>query len=182
MESCAISRRATVLGRKRWVLAVCLVRAAGHCPCSAPLSGMPLGIVVVVVCCHCRHRTVHCHYRTMPAIIVALCLLAVPLAVVACRRHRRHASSSSSSPCIIVVVITMHHCRRSVIILLCPVLLCTVTALLCRCHAAGSAIVVSLRRRYCTVSVIMLLGVIAMVPLGTVVAPSSHRRAHCRRC
>ena len=105
MKSCAISRRVTVLGRKQWALAVCLVRAAGHRPCSAPLSGMPLGIVVVVVVgvrCRRRHRcrrrrTVRCRYRTAPAVVVAPCLPAVPLAIVArCRRHR-HASSSSSS-------------------------------------------------------------------------------------
>ena len=52
--------------------------------------------------------------------------------------------------------------RRSVIVSPRPTLLCTVTALSCRCCTAGSAAVVSLHRRYCAVSVI---------------APSSHRRA-----
>ena len=85
-----------VLGRKRWALAVCLVQAAGHCPCRVPLSGMPLGIVVVVVGVHCRchRRTVRCCYRTMPA-VVSPCLPAVPLAVVARRCRCRHALSLS---------------------------------------------------------------------------------------
>ena len=67
-----------------------MVRAAGHRPCSAPLSGMPLGIVVVVVgvCCRCCRHTVRCHYRTAPAVVVTPCLPAVPLAIVV-RRHRR---------------------------------------------------------------------------------------------
>ena len=64
-----------------------MVRAAGHRPCRAPLSGMPLGIVVVVV-------SVRCRYRTAPAVVVAPCLPAVPLAVVARCRRRCHASSS----------------------------------------------------------------------------------------
>ena len=157
MESCAISQRATVLGRKWWALAVCLVQAAGHRPCSVPLSGMPLGIVGVRCCCCCR--TVRCCYRTAPAVVVAM--------------HHRH--------------------RRSVVVSPRPALLCTVAALSCRCRTAGSAVVVSLRCRYCavvislhchycTVSVVALSGVVAVVPLGTIVAPSSHRRARlCRR-
>ena len=42
---------------------------------------------------HCRRRrhTVRCCYRTAPAIIVTLCPLAVPLAVIACCRRHRHA-------------------------------------------------------------------------------------------
>ena len=74
MESCAISQRATVLGQKWWVLAVCLVRAAGHRPCSVPLSSMPLGIVVVGVCC-CRR----CHGSSLSLLC---CRLATPCAIV----------------------------------------------------------------------------------------------------
>ena len=70
-----------------------MVRAAGHCPCSAPLSGMPLGIVIVGVCCRCRRCTMHCCYHTAPAVVVAPCLLAVPLAVIAHHRCRHHLAA-----------------------------------------------------------------------------------------
>ena len=61
---------------------------------------------------HCRRRrTVRCHYCTVPAIVIALCPLAMPLAVVArCRRHR-HASSSRCTPRCCALSL---HCRAIV--------------------------------------------------------------------
>ena len=70
LKSCAISRRATVLGRKRWALgdlrAVCLVRATGHrhrapslssLSCSAPSLSRHAG----------RHRhAIACLHRAVP--------------------------------------------------------------------------------------------------------------------
>ena len=112
MKSCAISWRATVLGRKRWALAVCLVWAAGHCPCSAPLSGMPLGIIVVVIVvrCHCRCRC------TLSSSSSHRALLLLHRA----RRRRRHPSLSSSlrrrlaAPCAVV-----HRCCTVVLLSRC---------------------------------------------------------------
>ena len=73
--------------------AVCLVQAAGHHPCSAPLSRMPSGIVIVVIVAVCRRH--HCHCCAVPAVVVVmplctfvtLCPLAVPLGIIACRCH-----------------------------------------------------------------------------------------------
>ena len=93
-----------------------MVQATGHCPCRAPLSSMPLGIVVVVVgvrCCCCR-CTVRCRYRTAPAVVVAPCLPAVPLAIVTCRRCCRHASLSSSSCHALCHCAPSLHCRAVV--------------------------------------------------------------------
>ena len=145
-----------VLGQKWWVLAVCLVWAAGHCPCSVLLSSMPLGIVVVVAPC---------------TVIIALRLPSSSrCALLPCPSPLSHA----------VVIIAMRHChchRRSVVVSPCPALLCTVAALSCCCCAAGSATVVSLHCHYCTISIIALSGVVTVVPLGAVVAPSLHRQA-----
>ena len=90
-----------------------MVRAAGHRPCSAPLSGMPLGIVVVVVVVRCRRRrrTVHCRYRTAPAVVIAPCLLAVPSR----RAPRRRRTPSSSSHAVVVVAMRRRR-RRSVVV------------------------------------------------------------------
>ena len=123
-----------VLGQKWWALAVCLVQAAGHRPCSAPLSSMPLGIIIVVVAHRHHHhcRTMHCHYRTTPAVIIALCPLAVPLAIVACHHHHCHASSLllhpaplPSSSCAVVVAVPSCCCCCCAVVLLhrCHVLL-----------------------------------------------------------
>ena len=96
-------------------------------------------------------------------------------------RHRRTLSSSSSSPCVVIVIAMRRRRHRSIVVLPCPALLCTVAALSCHCCAAGSAVVVSLHRRYCVISVVALSGVVTMVPLGAVVAPSSHCWARRRR-
>ena len=129
MKSCAISRRATVLGWKRWALAVCLVQAAGHRPCSAPLSGMPLGIVVVVV-----------------VDVVAPCAVVIAPRPPSSSRRAFPLCPSPSSHAVVVIAIRRRRHRRSVVVSPCPAPLCTIAALSCRCRTAGSAVVVSLRR------------------------------------
>ena len=162
LKSCAISRRATVLGRKWWVLGdlrvVCLVRATGHRCCGATClralsssSSSPRAVVI-----------------TQCAVVVAPCPLAVFSGIIACRRHHCHRLRCTLS-CRLATPRAVVHRR------------CTVVPLSCRCRAAGSAAIVSLRRHHCAISVVTLSGVIAVVPLGAVVVPPSRCRARRRR-
>ena len=119
MKSCAISRRATVLGWKRWALAVCLVRAAGHHPCSVLLSGMPLGIVVVIIGVRCCHRCalllllLSSSSSSHRALSLSYCTRRHCRAVPSCCAPRRRCTLSLLSPCIIVVVIALSSSRHA---------------------------------------------------------------------
>ena len=111
-----------------------MVRAAGHRPCSVPLSGMPLGIIVVVVSVRCcRHRrTVRCCYRT-----VRCCYRTAPAVVIACHRRCCHASSSFSLCCHLAAPRAIVHRRCTVVPLSCCWIRCRCLpplSLLRRCH------------------------------------------------
>ena len=133
--------------------AVCLVQAAGHHPCGAPLSHMPSGIVVIIITMHrpCPRHTVPFVIAVPLCIFIALC----PLALL-------HTVVIVASPWVIIIIAPFHHtpsvvCLRhptapsrlctlllslDIIVIITSPCIIIVTALSCHCRGRAHFLVV----------------------------------------